>query len=230
MNRLDLTLGPAVAALAGVILLCHFTGMDLAVQDRLFDFEARRWMLPRDSSALEFTFHRLPKYCIMAFGAVLLVWPLLCRRWKTLPVIEGRRVSVVILTLALTTAMAGTLKRVTRSHCPWSVTRYGGPEPYVKPLSRYDACCPATRPGACWPAGHASGGFALVSLASLSCTPRGRRRGWLTGLTAGWITGGYQMLKGAHYLSDTLVTMLLAWTFHLLLRRLLLKPTESLQG
>jgi membrane-associated PAP2 superfamily phosphatase len=39
----------------------------------------------------------------------------------------------------------------------------------------------------------------------------------------GWIMGGYQMLKGAHYLSDTLVTMLLAWIIHLLLRRLLLR-------
>jgi membrane-associated PAP2 superfamily phosphatase len=39
----------------------------------------------------------------------------------------------------------------------------------------------------------------------------------------GWIMGGYQMLKGAHYISDTLVTMLLAWIIHLVLRCALLR-------
>jgi membrane-associated PAP2 superfamily phosphatase len=33
--------------------------------------------------------------------------------------------------------------------------------------------------------------------------------------------GGYQMLKGAHYLSHTLTTMLVAWIILLLWRRVL---------
>jgi hypothetical protein len=39
------------------------------------------------------------------------------------------------------------------------------------------------------------------------------------------------MMKGAHYTSDTVVTMLVAWIIHLLLRRALLREkTGSLSG
>jgi membrane-associated PAP2 superfamily phosphatase len=39
------------------------------------------------------------------------------------------------------------------------------------------------------------------------------------GLAAGWIVGVYQILKGAHYVSHTIVTMLLAWLIVQLLAR-----------
>jgi membrane-associated PAP2 superfamily phosphatase len=43
--------------------------------------------------------------------------------------------------------------------------------------------------------------------------------GLVLGLAAGWIVGTYQMLKGVHYLSHTIVTMFLVWTIILLLSR-----------
>jgi membrane-associated PAP2 superfamily phosphatase len=39
------------------------------------------------------------------------------------------------------------------------------------------------------------------------------------GLAAGWIVGLYQMLKGVHYLSHTIVTMFLVWMIILILSR-----------
>ena len=222
MTWLDRTLWPAVALLAAVLLLCQGTGMDLAVQDRLYQFDSARWLLPRDDRWLEFIFHKLPNYLLIALGVFLLGWLAAGGRgqWPPAP---RRRLVIVLLTMALTPSLVSLGKEATRSHCPWSVQRYGGPEPYVKPLSRYDECCPPATSGACWPAGHASGGYALMALASLALTRRGQVRGLLTGLGAGTITGTYQMLKGAHYISDTLVTLLLAWIIHLLLRRALLR-------
>lgn len=41
------------------------------------------------------------------------------------------------------------------------------------------------------------------------------------GLGLGWWMGGYQMLKGAHYLSHTVTTMLGAWLVVLLWRHAL---------
>lgn len=46
------------------------------------------------------------------------------------------------------------------------------------------------------------------------------------GLSWGWAMGAYQMLKGAHYLSHILVTMLLAWIGFLLIQRLILKRED----
>jgi membrane-associated PAP2 superfamily phosphatase len=101
------------------------------------------------------------------------------------------------------------------------VDRYGGKEIYLKTWTGYDDTNRPVKCGNCWPAGHASGGFALVAVASLALTRRGQVLGTLAGLTVGSIMGVYQMVKGAHYLSDTLVTLLLAWIIHLLLRKLL---------
>jgi membrane-associated PAP2 superfamily phosphatase len=224
MTWLDRTLWPALVLLAVTLAVFQCTDADLVIQDGLYHFETGRWLLPRDSRWLEFIFHKLPNYLIFVLVAVLSLRVFAGERWRVLqflPKPPGRGLAVLVLTLALTPSLVSLGKVVTRSHCPWSVRRYGGPEPYVKPLSRNDECCPPTRRGACWPAGHASGGFALVALASLVATRRGQVLGLLTGLLAGAVTGGYQMMKGAHYTSDTLVTMLLAWTIHLLFRRAL---------
>ena len=76
-------------------------------------------------------------------------------------------------------------------------------------------------PGGCFPAGHASGGFALLGLVAARGTRRWRNGILALGLGLGWWMGGYQMLKGAHYLSHTLTTMIVAWLVVLLWRRAL---------
>ncbi|MFT5110556.1 MAG: membrane-associated PAP2 superfamily phosphatase, partial [Pseudoalteromonas tetraodonis] len=66
------------------------------------------------------------------------------------------------------------------------------------------------KPGHGFPAGHASGGFALMGLCVFGRTRRGITLGVAAGLSLGWILGSYQMLNGNHYLSHTVVTNLLA--------------------
>lgn len=56
---------------------------------------------------------------------------------------------------------------------------------------------------------------------------RWRRGAILLGLAVGWWMGGYQMLKGAHYLSHTLFTMTLAWVVMLGWSRVLRPPTAD---
>ena len=59
MSWIDRTLWPAILLLAGTLAVCQFTGADLAVQDRIYNFAEKRWTLPRDSKELEFTFDQL---------------------------------------------------------------------------------------------------------------------------------------------------------------------------
>ncbi|MES1168380.1 MAG: hypothetical protein ABUL61_04340, partial [Oleiharenicola lentus] len=42
---LDRTLWPALLGLAGALGVFEFTGLDLALQDRLYDFSNRRWLV-----------------------------------------------------------------------------------------------------------------------------------------------------------------------------------------
>ncbi|MBD3841537.1 MAG: phosphatase PAP2 family protein [Campylobacterales bacterium] len=70
----------------------------------------------------------------------------------------------------------------------------------------------ATKPQiACWPAGHASGGFALLSLFFLFRSQKNKIKAITLALVLGWSMGIYKMMIGDHFLSHTIITMLLAW-------------------
>lgn len=223
---LDKTLWPAVALLGAVLVYFQISDADIALQDHLYDFENRRWLVDRSAWWPTFLFHKLLKWLIIAFALSLLLRLPVLPRWKRpawLPPVPPRDAFVVLLTLGLTPAIVSIGKASTNVFCPWDITRYGGKEEYVKTWTRYDDTNRPERCGNCWPAGHASGGCALVALATLATTRRGRIVGTVAGLLMGAVMGGYQMLKGAHYTSDTLVTLLLAWIIHLVLRRCLLQ-------
>lgn len=104
------------------------------------------------------------------------------------------------------------LKRLNASDCPWSLSMFGGSQPFV---SHWDWRTLADgSPGHCFPAGHASAGFAW--LAGWFAWPPGARAGrrWLAaGLVAGTVFGLAQQLRGAHFMSHTLWTAWICWTW-----------------
>ncbi|MDR2512737.1 MAG: phosphatase PAP2 family protein, partial [Puniceicoccales bacterium] len=78
-----------------------------------------------------------------------------------------------------------------------------------------------------FPAAHASGGFALMALAMLARNRRNQILLVTLGITLGWAMGFYQMLRGAHYLSHTLVTWCIAALIITLLAKLLPKKVSA---
>ena len=128
---------------------------------------------------------------------------------------------MAVLTLITVPVLAGFGKSATNIFTPAQIRRYGGDVPYVKLFATYPANDRPADRGRGFPAGHASGGFALLGLYGLRRTRAWRRDVLALGLGLGWWMGGYQMLKGAHYLSHTVATMLLAWVVVLLWRRVL---------
>ena len=209
-------------ALAVVVAVFEVSDLDLRVQDRLFDFDAGRWVVDANAPAGRLWFYNGPKALVWIAGlSALALWagpP----RWRERFGVSRRGLAIAVLTIATVPALAGAGKAVTNVFCPYEIERYGGTQAYRKTFERYD---PGERPearGRGYPAGHASGGFALIGLAWLRRSARWQRGMMALGLALGWWMGGYQMLKGAHYLSHTIVTMLLAITvalfWHALLR------------
>lgn len=211
---------PALA-LAGATVGFELTDLDLVVQDRLYDFAADRWLVDGNEPVGRFFFYNGPKLGVIATGVALLALAFGPARWRKRVGFDRRGLWVAVLTLATLPALAGLGKNFTNVFCPSEVRRYGGDAPYVKLCSPYPADDRPERKGHCFPAGHASGGFALMGLAWLRDSRRWRRGIITLGLAAGWWMGGYQMLKGAHYLSHTVTTMLLAWITALAWRRAL---------
>ncbi len=219
----------SIAALAAIIALFDFTYLDLSAQDLFFNFDTGHWLLDgrTASSWAKLVFYDGIKVLIIAFAALLIVLAILPARvrrklaeclpgWLALAALWDRRdVLVVIATLATAPLLIAIGKATTNVHYPCKIHRYGGEVPYVRLFERFpDEARPPKRSKG-FPAGHASGGFALVSLAGLAATRRGRIIGLSIGLALGWTMGIYQQMRGVHYLSHTLVTMLVCWILFL---------------
>jgi membrane-associated PAP2 superfamily phosphatase len=200
------------------VLFFEYTDLDLPVQDWFFDFEKQKWLLPGpgESRWADALFYRGPKAVIIALGVLLVALAALPARIRArLPRFtrHWRRASllVALLTLATAPALVGFLKSATNVHYPCNIERYGGSVRYVRLFERFPPEARPARRSAGFPAGHASGGFALMGLAGLAATRQGRMAGLALGLAAGWWMGLYQMARGMHYLSHTVVSMLLCW-------------------
>lgn len=220
---LDRTLWPAVLLLAGVLALFEFTNVDLALQDHFYDFARHRWIVDGNEPVGRAVFYNLPKIGVIVTGVAFLVLALGPARWRERLHLERRGLWVAVATLATVPALAGLGKNFTNTFCPSEIRRYGGGVPYVKLCEPYPSDDRPAQKGHCFPAGHASGGFALLALAWLRPSRRTRFVGIALGLGLGWYMGTYQMLKGAHYLSHTVTTMLLAWIVALAWRRVLMQ-------
>jgi membrane-associated PAP2 superfamily phosphatase len=215
----DRLLWPAVLALAGVLALFEFTELDLHLQDRFYDGGARRWVVDAENPLGRLLFYNGPKALIIPTAIAMLVLALGPARWRDRLRFARRDLWVAVLTLVTVPALAGLGKNYSNIFCPSEIRRYGGDVPYVKLCEPYPQDDRPERRGHCFPAGHASGGFALLGLLWLRRTRTWKFGALALGLGLGWWMGGYQMLKGAHYLSHTIVTMLLAWIAVLAWRR-----------
>jgi membrane-associated PAP2 superfamily phosphatase len=116
--------------------------------------------------------------------------------------------------LALTTLVAllvvSTLKLHSLTSCPWELHEFGGTVAYV---SHWAWGLRDGGSGGCFPAGHASAGFAFLGgfFAFRHTLPRAAQH-WLAGaLLAGLVLGLAQQVRGAHYMSHTLWTAWLCW-------------------
>lgn len=224
------TLLPSLLLICAVFLLFEFTGIDLWVQDHFYDFHMRSWLVDAEAAFPKLIFYNGAKALVWCIGLMMMVAALFHGKFVTLfPRIAFARcdIWVVVATLATAPSLVALGKATTNTFTPAQIQRYGGEQPYEKVLEIHKPIPGNTKRGRGFPAGHASGGFALLSLAGLATTRRGRTIGIAIGLIFGTTMGAYQMLKGAHYLSHTLVTAGLCWIVFLAWRSIFYRISIS---
>jgi membrane-associated PAP2 superfamily phosphatase len=210
--------------LGAVLALFELTDLDLRLQDRFFNFETRRWVVDEREPVGRLIWYNGPKALVWIGGLATLALAVGPARWRESSGFNRRGLWLGVLVIATVPALAGLGKKYTNTFCPSEIRRYGGDVAYAKLCEPYPADDRPARRGGCFPAGHASGGFALMGLLAVRSSRRWRNGIIALGLGLGWWMGGYQMLKGAHYLSHTLTTMLVAWLVVLFWRRALRIP------
>lgn len=197
----------------------------------IYGWGGREWVL-RDSFLVEQLAHLVGRQ-LSVFGWLLVVaaWGVACLRpgWAGL----RRPLACLLVSVLLSTLVVAWIKSWSNMDCPWDLASYGGTRPYVGLF--------AVRPiglerGVCFPAGHASGGYAWLALYFFlaAAWPRWRLIGLATGLGLGLVFGFSQQLRGAHFFSHDLVTAGICWAVALLVHWLAgagpRSPTRSRLG
>lgn len=186
------------ALLIALALIAHGSGLDLWLADRVFAAQGQQWLLRHHvlTSTVLHSGGRLLSQ--LAWAGVVVAW-LLARRieaWRPWQDALGR----LALSVLLSVALIATMKQLIPAYCPWDLLRYGG------------SASIGDGGGACFPAGHASAGYAWMALARVPHSARWRRVGLAIGVVAGLVFGLDQQLRGAHFLSHDLWTAALCWT------------------
>lgn len=205
-------------ALMAALLLIDPAPLDFALAN-LF-YEPGQGFIGRHSFWLEDILHDRAKQAVIVVGVlaivgfVLSLLPTRLRAWR-------RPLGYLVLALGLSTAVVTPLKALTGMHCPWSLSEFGGQEQFTPLLAER---APTTKPGRCWPGGHASAGFSLLALFFVlrDRRPRAARVALAVALGLGSLFSFGRMLQGAHFLSHNVWTLLIDWVICLVTYRLVL--------
>ena len=176
-------------------------------------FPDGHWLLSRDfHKTYKLWLYTGPKICIAATGVAFLgvcLAALFSRKhrakldnWLTPSL-------VVVWSIILVPLSVAAIKAATGVYSPVDLIPYGGKHPHIGFLAQMWLHGRAAG-GASFPAGHASGGFALMALYSLPVRRWARRSLFCVGMLAGWGMGLYQMARGEHFLTHTLTAMFMA--------------------
>jgi len=203
-----------VSVLAAVVLTLlaiasEYSGLDLYLEGLVFDPAAGSW--PYRSLLLTSTImHTYGRYFVVLLA--LLCFLMLVGSCCVRVLAPYRKAFLYVLVTGLTgTAIVSLLKSVTHIYTPWSLAHFGGSMPYIR---IFDSAPPGSLAGHAFPGGHASGGFAwfgVYFLLQAAGSPY-RWHALLATLLLGGLFSATQELRGAHFLSHDLFSLVICWT------------------
>jgi membrane-associated PAP2 superfamily phosphatase len=181
--------------------------IDRQLADALYAWQGGAWIW-RDAWLTDQLLHQGARQLIKILGALIMLAflvSLAVPRWRR------HRGSLGFLVLALFggTAIVSSLKHALGTSCPWEFARYGGGLDYHSVLQQL-----VLRDGrGCFPAGHASAGYAWVAVYFLGLRHEAdwRHRALAGALLVGLIFGITQQVRGAHFLSHDVWTLAVCW-------------------
>ncbi len=199
-----------------LIVLIYLLKVDFGLSHYLYQLEGNDWSL-KDHFFLETIVHKFGKYAAISFylmivSSYLLTFFKFSISDKLQPYRQGL-LYLVVSTLTATLSVSF-LKSITHIDCPWSISGLGGEVSYKPWL---DILFTEHEGGKCFPAGHASAAYAFFSLFFFSKIYFSRYSLWLllVVLSVGMLFGFSQQLRGAHFISHDLTTLIICWLLNL---------------
>ena len=204
-----------------VIVFFGITDIDLDIQNYFYVPETKQWIMNSYMEPYNFIFYDGIKKLLIIFAVILFL--LFLASYKVSFLKSYKKGLLIVIISAITIPLlVGYLKKETNMPCPKQEIQYGGFYPRTAVWEKYpDDFFLKPYRSKCWPAGHASGGFALMSLFFLFHKKRNKYIGLTIGIIVGWSMGIYKMLIGDHFFSHTVITMILAWLVILIIAKMI---------
>jgi membrane-associated PAP2 superfamily phosphatase len=206
---------PALAV-AAVVVFFGLPGLGGEAVDLWFQslfWNGKAWLIPHENALGLAIAYDGPKALIIIWALLLIGAAFFAKRVRA-------RALYLLACLAVVSVVCTQLRGITGMATPLELKAFGGVHEHLLLFQTK----PAGYPSHAFPAGHASGGFALLGLYWILKTRRGR--GLALGLVVGCWMGFYQVARGEHFLSHTLATAALAWLLCVGLAFLVRKPLE----
>ena len=189
-------------------ILFEYSGFDVWYIAHFYDAQSGSWPF-RDHWLFDTVIHDWGRYFNIGAGLLWLVFFSLSFWLK--PLKKYQKIMVYFLVSAAAGPLiVGAGKHSTHIYTPWDLEIFSGTRPYIR---LFDSVPDGSLIGQAFPAGHASGGYAYFSLyfSLLHLRSPYRIYGLLFGLGLGLVFGIGQQVRGAHFPSHDLFTMVICW-------------------
>lgn len=202
------------------LLFFQLTNADIDVQEYFYNFKTNIWIWDRNEPISEFFLYSGLKKSLIIFALCILI--ILIVFWKK-EIVKKYRFGLIVIVLSsiIVPFTVISLKNTTNTPCPKNIEHFGGSYPDIKVFDSYPKDFKQNGKIRCWPAGHASGGFALMSLFFLFKKRKNQIIGLTFAVSIAWLMGLYKMVIGDHFLSHTIITMLISWLEILLIAKII---------
>ncbi|MCM2286698.1 MAG: phosphatase PAP2 family protein [Desulfobacula sp.] len=197
---------PLLLLLMGVAF--EYTGFDVWWVSHFYDEQSRSWPF-RGHWLFDTVIHGWGRYFDMLAAISWLIFFVLT--WCLNSFKKYKKIMLYVLTAsAAGPLMVGIGKQTTHIYTPWELKIFSGTLPYIRIFDPVPNGLPI---GEAFPAGHAAGGYAFFSLYFLLAHLQSPYKNYslFFGLGLGLLFGIGQQVRGAHFPSHDLFTMVICW-------------------
>lgn len=192
--------------------------VDIWLADKFYALEGGTWAL-KNAWITSTVIHQTGKMFSLFIAAVILATLIISYLSQHLRQYR-RELAYLLLAAGGSSVLISSLKSISHVSCAWDFTRYGGTAEYASVYAQILNMSGNN----CFPAGHASGGYAWLAFYFLGVYKQSawRRAGLGFALSVGLIFGVSQQLRGAHFITHDLWALGICWFFSLLIFKLML--------
>ncbi|MCK9223775.1 MAG: phosphatase PAP2 family protein [Candidatus Muirbacterium halophilum] len=208
------------------ILIFEFSNFDVTLSNFFFNKNTNSWLISSNNTIYGLIFYRGFKIFLVSIGISLILIFTLSFKFKKLE--DLRYITLFLFAcMAFIPTFISFLKHTTNIYPPWDLNIFNGNKPYIKLFEKYPADFTQKKKAQGYPAGHASGGFSILCFVYILKKRKYKMFFLLFWMFLGWSMGIYQMVRGAHFLSHTIVSNILSIIITLLLYYLFKKKIEG---